>query len=101
MHNALNIDEKKGKITNGDEYRLRVEPEKLMDVVKATGKKILAKGQVAVRLCKAAANEGSQTDINRAMTIEADAFGFCFATADQREGMKAFLEKRKAEFTGK
>jgi enoyl-CoA hydratase len=35
------------------------------------------------------------------MTIEADAFGLCFATADQREGMTAFIEKRKAGFTGK
>jgi len=78
-----------------------VEPEELLNVVKAIGKKILAKGQVAVRLCKASVNEGSQTDINRAMTIEADAFGLCFATVDQSEGMTAFLEKRKAEFTGK
>ncbi len=76
-------------------------PEELMQVAKATATRILAKGQVAVRLCKAAANEGLQTDINRGMTIEADAFGLCFATADQREGMTAFLEKRKSNFTGK
>ncbi len=76
-------------------------PEELRDVVKAIAGRILAKGQVAVRLCKAAANEGMQTDINRGMTIEADAFGLCFATVDQREGMTAFIEKRKAGFTGK
>ena len=76
-------------------------PEELLDVVKATARRILSKGQVAVRLCKAAAQEGLQTDINRGMTIEADAFGLCFATADQREGMTAFIEKRKAGFTGK
>lgn len=76
-------------------------PEELMNVVKATAARILTKGQVAIRLCKAAANEGLQTDIDRAMTIEADAFGLCFATADQREGMTAFIEKRKAGFTGK
>jgi enoyl-CoA hydratase len=35
------------------------------------------------------------------MTIEADAFGLCFATEDQKEGMGAFVEKRKAKFTGK
>ncbi len=76
-------------------------PEELMNVVKATAGRILTKGQVAIRLCKATANEGLQTDIDRAMTIEADAFGLCFATADQREGMTAFIEKRKAGFTGK
>ena len=76
-------------------------PEELLNAAQAIAKRILAKGQIAVRLCKAAANEGLQTDINRGMTIEADAFGLCFATADQREGMGAFIEKRKANFTGK
>jgi len=78
-----------------------VEPEALLDTVKKIAKKIASKGQVAVRLSKAAANEGMQTDIDRAMTIEADVFGLCFATKDQREGMTAFLEKRKADFVGK
>jgi len=75
-----------------------VEPEALMDTVKAIAKKIASKGQIAIRLTKVAANEGTQTDIDRAMSIEADAFGLCFATADQKEGMTAFLEKRKANF---
>ncbi len=78
-----------------------VEPEALMETVKKIAKKISAKGPVAVRLSKAAANEGMQTDIDRAMTIEADVFGLCFATKDQKEGMTAFLEKRKAAFVGK
>lgn len=78
-----------------------VEPEALMETVKKIAKKISSKGPVAVQLSKAAANEGMQTDIDRAMTIEADAFGLCFATTDQKEGMTAFLEKRKASFVGK
>lgn len=78
-----------------------VEPEELMDAVKKIAKRILSKAQIAVRLCKAAANEGMQTDIDRGMTIEADAFGLCFATADQKEGMAAFIEKRKPELIGK
>lgn len=77
------------------------EPEQLMDTVKAIAGRILSKGQAAVRLTKAAVNQGTQTDINTAMTIEADAFGLCFSTGDQKEGMKAFVDKRKAEFTGK
>lgn len=75
-----------------------VEPEALMDEVRAIAKRIANKGQLAVRLTKAAANEGTQVDIDRAMSIEADAFGLCFATKDQKEGMTAFLEKRKANF---
>ena len=73
----------------------------LMDYVKKLARKIASRGQVAVRYCKVAVNDGMQTDIDRAMTIEADLFGLCFATDDQKEGMKAFVEKRKAEFIGK
>jgi Enoyl-CoA hydratase/carnithine racemase len=78
-----------------------VEPEELMDFVKKIAKRIISKAQVAVRLSKAAANEGMQTDIDRGMTIEADVFGLCFATDDQKEGMSAFIEKRKPGFIGK
>ncbi|WP_054693211.1 short-chain-enoyl-CoA hydratase [Syntrophomonas palmitatica] len=78
-----------------------VAPEELMDTVKKIAGKIIKNGQIAVRLSKAAANEGCQTDIDRAMTIEADLFGLCFSTLDQKEGMQAFIEKRKATFTGK
>ncbi len=78
-----------------------VEPEELMDFVKKIAKRIVSKAQVAVRLSKVAATEGMQTDIDRSMTIEADAFGLCFATADQKEGMSAFVEKRKPGFIGK
>jgi len=78
-----------------------VQPEELLPEVKKIAGRILSKGQLAVRLSKAAANEGMQTDIDRAMSIEADAFGLCFATQDQKEGMTAFLEKRKASFISK
>lgn len=77
------------------------EPEDLMSTVQSIAKTICQKGQLAVRLCKAAVNEGMQTDIDRGITIEADAFGLCFATQDQKEGMKAFLEKRQPQFIGR
>ena len=47
--------------------------------------------------CKKAINDGMQVDIDRAVTIEEGLFGSCFETADQKEGMGAFLEKRKHE----
>jgi len=77
-----------------------VAKEDLMDFVMGVAKKIAAKGQCSVRFCKVAVNEGMQTDIDRALSIEAD-LGLCFATQDQKEGMKAFVEKRKANFLGK
>ena len=78
-----------------------VAPEELMDVVKGIAGRIISKGKLAVRFSKVAANEGLQTDIDRAMTIEADLFGLCFSTEDQKEGMGAFVEKRSPNFTGK
>ncbi len=76
------------------------EPDALMDSVMSIAKTICQQGQLAVRLCKAAVNEGMQSDIDRGITIEADAFGLCFSTQDQKEGMQTFLEKRKPQFTG-
>lgn len=78
-----------------------VEPDELLDHVKKIAQRIISKAQLAVRFCKTAANEGVQTDIDRAIEIEADIFGLCFATADQTEGMTAFVEKRKPEFITK
>jgi enoyl-CoA hydratase len=63
--------------------------------------KITSKGQVAVRFSKNAINRGIETDIDTALDIEINLFGMCFATEDQKEGMKAFTEKRKAEFKNK
>ena len=77
-----------------------VAADELMDYAKKIAKKIAA-SQLAVRFCKKAINEGMQTDIDRGMTFEADLFGLCFATEDQKEGMTAFVEKRKPGFQKK
>ena len=52
---------------------------------------------IAVRACKKAINEGLDVDMDAALVIEEKLFGSCFETADQKEGMGAFLEKRKHE----
>ncbi len=75
--------------------------DELMTYVKDMAKRIASKGQLAVRMCKKAINEGMQVDIDRAMTLEADIFGILFSTEEQKEGMTAFVEKRKPVFTGK
>lgn len=71
-----------------------VEPEKLMDEAKEMAKKIANNAPIAVKLCKAAINKGMQCDIDTAIAYESEAFGECFATEDQKEGMTAFVEKR-------
>lgn len=58
--------------------------------------RIAAKPQVAVRLIKEAVDNGMEMESGRAYGYEADLFGLCFATEDQKEGMAAFLEKRQA-----
>lgn len=78
-----------------------VPPEELMATAKAMAQKIMSRAPVAVQLCKAAVNEGMDMDLQSAVAYEAEVFGLCFATADQKEGMTAFIEKRKANFTGK
>ena len=52
---------------------------------------------IAVRACKKAINEGIGVPMDDAIVIEEKLFGSCFGTADQKEGMTAFLEKRKHE----
>ena len=50
---------------------------------------------IAVRACKAAINKGPELPMEEAIALEERLFGSCFETEDQKEGMQAFLEKRK------
>jgi enoyl-CoA hydratase len=61
---------------------------------------ILANGPLAVTFVKALVDDGLDLPLDEALELEADTFGDCFRTADQKEGMAAFLAKRKAAFTG-
>lgn len=70
-----------------------VEKDRLMDIAMEMANKIASKGQLAVRYAKTAINRGIETDIDTGMAIEREVFGLCFATEDQKEGMRAFLEK--------
>lgn len=93
-------------ITAEEAYRIGlvnkvVDEANLMEEAKKMANKIASKGQVAVRLAKEAINEGMEMDLDKAMIHEADLFGLCFTSEDQREGMTAFIEKRPAKFTGK
>jgi enoyl-CoA hydratase len=73
----------------------------LMNVAREIAKKILSRGPVAVRTAKMAMNRGLDLDLGNACALEASLFAAGFSTADRNEGITAFLEKRKANFTGK
>jgi enoyl-CoA hydratase len=64
-------------------------------------REILVRGPIAVRLAMDAAIRGLETDLQHGLEREQVAFGLASATDDMREGLKAFLEKRKPAFTGK
>ena len=69
--------------------------EEMLDRALELADAIAANAQVAVRQSKAAVRRGLQADMATAVSYEALAFATCFGTEDQKEGMQAFLEKRK------
>ena len=71
--------------------------EELMPAAKKLASTIARNAPIAVRNCKCAINEGIQVDMDQAIVIEEKLFGSCFETCDQKEGMNAFLEKRKVD----
>lgn len=61
---------------------------------------ILAQGPLAVALCVEAVDRGLSVGLEDGLLLEANHFGLAAASTDMREGMRAFLEKRDAKFTG-
>lgn len=78
-----------------------VAPEELMEAAKTMARKILKNAPYAVALCKAAVNLGLDVSLDAGQEYEATLFGVTCSTEDKKEGMSAFVEKRKANFTGK
>ena len=74
----------------------------LIDYCKAMAGRIMKNGPFAVALAKQSINTGMDTDLHSGLKLEANLFGLSFSTADKKEGMTAFLEKRKEKhFIGK
>ncbi|MDR1946167.1 MAG: enoyl-CoA hydratase/isomerase family protein [Desulfovibrio sp.] len=72
--------------------------DELLNEAKAIMKTIISKPAHALRYCKVAVNRGSDSDLYKALELEIDLISLCFSSPDQKEGMKAFLEKRPAQF---
>lgn len=75
-----------------------VAKDRLMEEAKALAMKICDKSASAISLSKEAIDNGLEMDFARAARYEADLFALSFTTADCREGLSAFLEKRPAKF---
>lgn len=78
-----------------------VEPEALMDEAMELAGKITKNAPLAVKYASQAIKRGIEVSMEEGIKIENELFAKCFATEDQKEGMSAFLAKRKAEFKGK
>lgn len=77
------------------------EPAELLPAAEAMAKKIIANGPLAVKFTMEAIERGVEMPLEEGLFLEATLFGVACATEDMREGTKAFLEKRPAQFKGK
>jgi len=77
-----------------------VSPEALMDEARKLAERCIRNSPCALAMAKVAIDVCSEVDISSAQAFEAMAFCFGFSTDDQKEGMRAFLEKRKPEYKG-
>jgi enoyl-CoA hydratase len=96
-----------GRILNAEEalqFGLvnRVAPlDSYLDEAKTLAAEIAARAPIAVRLAKKAINTVFETPLNAGLELERNLFFMLFSTQDQKEGMDAFINKRKAQWQGR
>ena len=73
----------------------------LMTTAETMARKIMARGPLAIRAAIEAVMSGSEMPFEEGQFLEATLFGLLCASEDTKEGLQAFIEKRKAEFKGK
>ncbi|MEX0692142.1 MAG: enoyl-CoA hydratase-related protein [Gemmatimonadales bacterium] len=78
-----------------------VAPDQVVPAARDVLAGILAMGPLAVAACIEAVDRGLAIPLPDGLALEANHFGLLSATNDQKEGMRAFLEKRSAHFTGR
>ncbi len=78
-----------------------VPPEELDDAVQKMAEKLASKSPFALYIAKTAINNGINTDLKTAISLEALCFSLTMGSEDKTEGMTAFLEKRKPQFKGR
>ncbi|MFM2319116.1 MAG: hypothetical protein RLZZ215_1737 [Pseudomonadota bacterium] len=75
--------------------------DELMNEALKIAREIANQAPLAVQMCKQLVIRGQDLELETACLLEEQAFGLSFSTADQKEGMAAFVEKRKANFVGR
>ncbi len=77
-----------------------VPPERVVEESLALAREIASKSPLAIRLAKEAVLKSLETPLLEGLEFERKNFYLLFASADQKEGMRAFLEKRKPVWKG-
>ncbi|HEV8713169.1 MAG TPA: enoyl-CoA hydratase/isomerase family protein [Candidatus Binatia bacterium] len=78
-----------------------VESEALVSKVEELVQKLVSRGPIAVAAVKQCFARNRDVDIETAIMVENEAATACFVAADQKEGLRAFLEKREPQWSGK
>jgi len=78
-----------------------VPQEKLRETVMEMATAMLRHSPIILKLCKLALNKSFDLPLSVGLDYERDLFAMCFGTEDQKEGSKAFLEKRKPQYKGR
>lgn len=73
--------------------------EGFLEAVLGEAKAIARKSIIPLKMAKVSVNASTESGGQCGKTVEIQSVSLCFASADQKEGMAAFLEKRKAQFT--
>lgn len=76
------------------------EPEDLLEETLSIARKLAAQAPISTRFILEAVNRGTDLSLSDGCALEATLFGLIASSSDTKEGLTAFLEKRKAEFTG-
>jgi enoyl-CoA hydratase len=74
--------------------------DQLLDAAKKFAKKLAGMPGFAIKMAKHSINYGYDLSLDNANRLETECCAQCFSTDDQKEGMAAFLEKRKPNFKG-
>ncbi len=78
-----------------------VPPDKLKETTEKFAQDLLRNSPAILKIAKIAINKSLETPLSVGMSYERDLYALCFGTEDQKEGAKAFLEKRKPSYKGK
>ena len=82
-------------------HRVLPNPTELLEECRKLATKIANNSPLILSLLKEVIDKGNDAPLATGLSLEANAFGICFSTQDKEEGVKAFLEKRKPNFSGR